>query len=1115
MLLGVPLAGCPTSAAPPPVDVAADAVDAALAPPDADGGAVDAAPPDDAGAEPDVPAAPDAPGAPDAPDAGRTWPAVWLNEIDCHGRDWIELAAGAEAVELGGWALSDGGASWNLPAGLLLGAGGFLVLRRQDGNEVGFTFGVACREETISLLRPDGSVADAVPMEEVAGTWGRLPDRSGPFQETEPTPGAPNRRPQDEAATLFDPFRVVTIDLSLPAAARAALDQNPRRYVEGTFRLEDEDGASETLRTGIRLRGSSTWQGLESKASFRIKFDEVVGGQRFRGLRRMTLGNAVVDPSFLCDTMSHRVFRELGVPAPRTGYAWVRLDGVEFGLYVLIEAFDEVSLARHYPSTRHLYEGAGADLGWADPDAFQVDEGDPRDRNDLAALIEAALSDDDRWLKAVGALTDLDDLRLMWAGELFINHWDGYASAANNYFLHSDRDGRFTMLPWGTDQTFGNSWGQAQPPIDWHQGNGYLFGRCLRLPECRGAYDAAMRQVVAVVADADLDGFAAQVAQAIGPYAERDPRTPFRIERHREAVAELRTFLAERIAFLGERTACLDDEDTDKDDDGHVCSDDCDDLDPTIHPRAGERCGDGIDQDCDGLVDEPEDCDCRPRTWNGRRYWLCTTGRPYADAKARCAAEGAAPVVVQDEAELQFVRDWVATTFGADVWLGLGDGAEEGVFVWEDGSPLDYAAWGDGEPSGGDAREDCVALMGWNGLWMDLWCDAWLPIVCEAPCTPGDADGDGHDACVDDCDDGDPTVHPGAIDLCADGVDQDCDGATDVGPDCPDCRPVLRGGHRYWICADSLSFAEARRHCQEFGSDLLIIDTIDELTWLRAAVDAVGVWGWLWTGLGDALEESAWVWWDGTPAEGLLWMPGQPDDGGPGGRDEDCAVWLPYEGLMDVSCHDRFVALCEDPVPPGTDEDGDGASPAGADCDDRDPTVHSGAADLCGDGIDQDCDGAPDDERWCWEPCLDLRADGVPFLLCLQARTWEDARAACRAWGAELAWFDGLPDQESLRETALRYVPGVEGWIGLSDREEEGRFVWTDGRAPADAPWAAGQPNDGYGRQDCVRLLEDGTWNDVDCAVPGASVCRFGAPRSAALAAQTPAVTAAAEEGQR
>jgi hypothetical protein len=50
-------------------------------------------------------------------------------------------------------------------------------------------------------------------------------------------------------------------------------------------------------------------------------------------------------------------------------------------------------------------------------------------------------------------------------------------------------------------------------------------------------------------------------------------------------------------------------------------------------------------------------------------------------------------------------------------------------------------------------------------------------------CLTPDADGDGITQCDNDCNDQNPTVHPGVPDLCGDHIDNDCDGIIDNG--CP------------------------------------------------------------------------------------------------------------------------------------------------------------------------------------------------------------------------------------------------------------------------------------------------------------------------------------------
>ncbi|MCB9634292.1 MAG: putative metal-binding motif-containing protein [Sandaracinus sp.] len=193
----------------------------------------------------------------------------------------------------------------------------------------------------------------------------------------------------------------------------------------------------------------------------------------------------------------------------------------------------------------------------------------------------------------------------------------------------------------------------------------------------------------------------------------------------------------------------------DDDGDGYVddaCGggDDCDDTEAVTHPGAPEVC-DGLDNDCDGTVDEdPAEID----------WYRDLDGDGYGAGEARRSCE-------RPEGYVSRGGDCDDTSVARSPGIpDRCDGVDEDCdgTVDEDAFTVGTYVDADGDGAGG----------------------ATPVFVCGGP-----ASGSG--IFPNDCDDTDPRRYPGAPDLC-NGVDDDCDGTSDEGDDRTLCDVPFASG---------------------------------------------------------------------------------------------------------------------------------------------------------------------------------------------------------------------------------------------------------------------------------------------------------------------------------
>ncbi|XP_048251360.1 perlucin-like [Haliotis rufescens] len=98
--------------------------------------------------------------------------------------------------------------------------------------------------------------------------------------------------------------------------------------------------------------------------------------------------------------------------------------------------------------------------------------------------------------------------------------------------------------------------------------------------------------------------------------------------------------------------------------------------------------------------------------------------------------------------------------------------------------------------------------------------------------------------------------------------------------------------------------------------------------------------------------------------------------------------------------------------------------------------------------------------------------------------TNENNKAYCRYMESHLATIANKDEDDFLRGHAIRRGKAESYWLGATDLNLEGRWLWEGRRPMVYSNWSPHQPDNYKGREHCLemrRSYSNYLWNDVPC----------------------------------
>ena len=175
-------------------------------------------------------------------------------------------------------------------------------------------------------------------------------------------------------STLFDNTKVHTIDIVMDDWDEFTANARSEEYYTCSVVIDGEAFKN----VAIRGKGNTSLsQVTNDRYSYKIEFDHYDSTSTYYGLDKLALNNVIQDNAYMKDYLTYTMMNDMGVAAPLCSYAYITVNGEDWGLYLAVEGIEESFLQRNYGKDYgDLYKPDSMNMGGGrgNGEKFDMDE---------------------------------------------------------------------------------------------------------------------------------------------------------------------------------------------------------------------------------------------------------------------------------------------------------------------------------------------------------------------------------------------------------------------------------------------------------------------------------------------------------------------------------------------------------------------------------------------------------------------------------------------------------------------------------------------------------------------------------------------------------------------